>query len=328
MLIVCPTGATSYDVETASLRPNGRQVRCVRCRTVWRAELSPAEKLIAAAEALAPVRRAVEAMVEAAAGPADAATAPDSVEPAAAEAPRVALSDEAAAAATLQGPTPDMPDDEVVAVDSPPLAPADLDTVPPPPEARESDGAGPVIEPAAEEPSEDVETVAARRFHPATRRKKRGWPLSRLQSAILALVILDGIVVGWRTDFVRALPQTASFYAAIGMPVNLRGVVFDHMATTTEQHEGVPILVVEGSILNNAGRRIDVPRLRFAVRNAAREEIYSWTAVPPRAALPPGEAVAFRTRLASPPPDAHDVLVRFVNHFDLLSGEPLTWPAS
>jgi hypothetical protein len=48
----------------ASLRPNGRQVRCVRCRSVWHAELTQAEKLIAAAEALAPVRRAVEAMAE------------------------------------------------------------------------------------------------------------------------------------------------------------------------------------------------------------------------------------------------------------------------
>jgi len=61
MLIVCPNCATSYDVEMASLRPNGRQVRCVRCRTVWHAELSHADKLIAAAEELAPVRRTVEA---------------------------------------------------------------------------------------------------------------------------------------------------------------------------------------------------------------------------------------------------------------------------
>ncbi len=66
MLIVCPNCATSYDVEVASLRPNGRRVRCVRCRTVWQAKLSHAERLMAAAEELAPVRRAVEAVAEAA----------------------------------------------------------------------------------------------------------------------------------------------------------------------------------------------------------------------------------------------------------------------
>src|ERR1700677_2150383 len=65
MLIVCPNCATSYDVDVATLRPDGRPVRCVRCRTVWHAELSHADKLIAAAEALAPVRRTVEAVAEA-----------------------------------------------------------------------------------------------------------------------------------------------------------------------------------------------------------------------------------------------------------------------
>ena len=68
MLIVCPNCATSYDLDVASLRPNGRKVRCVRCKTVWQAELSHADRLMAAAEALAPVRRTVEAMAEAAAG--------------------------------------------------------------------------------------------------------------------------------------------------------------------------------------------------------------------------------------------------------------------
>ena len=68
MLIVCPNCATSYDVEVASLRPNGRRVRCVRCRTIWQAELSHADKLLAAADALGPVRRTVEAVAEAVAG--------------------------------------------------------------------------------------------------------------------------------------------------------------------------------------------------------------------------------------------------------------------
>jgi hypothetical protein len=146
------------------------------------------------------------------------------------------------------------------------------------------------------------------------------WPLSRLQSAILALIIVDAIIVGWRADFVRAMPQTASFYAWLGMPVNLRGLNFDSLTTSTEQHEGVPILVVEGNIVNDTSKTADVPHLRFAVRNAARQEIYSWTAAPSRTMLPPGETVAFRSRLASPPPDSHDVLVRFVNRYDILTG--------
>ena len=82
----------------------------------------------------------------------------------------------------------------------------------------------------------------------------------------------------------------------------------------------MPILVVEGSIVNDTRKMANVPHLRFAVRNAAHQEIYSWTAVPPRPMLPPGEAVAFRARLASPPPDVHDVLVRFLNRYDIMNG--------
>jgi hypothetical protein len=34
--------------------------------------------------------------------------------------------------------------------------------------------------------------------------------------------------------------------------------------------------------------------------------------------LPPGETVSFHTRLASPPPEARDVLVRFANRRDMI----------
>ena len=314
MLIVCPSCATSYDVDAASLRPNGRQVRCVRCRSVWHAELTQAEKLIAAAEALAPVRRAVEAMAEIAAEdwpPAEEQPVTAETEAADEPEPSSGAVEEELPAPPENVAAPSQPSE--LEVESPPIAPVDLDSGDP----------AAAMEMAEEEPPalpEDVESVAARRYPSKSRRNKLRWPLSRMQSAILALVIIDAIVVGWRADFVRALPQTAAFYAAIGVPVNLRGLKFDDLATISEQHEGASILVIEGNVVNGAGKIVDVPRLRFAVRNAAREEIYSWTAMPPRALLSPNEAVGFRTRLASPPPDAHDVLVRFVSRIDLLAG--------
>ena len=251
MLIVCPTCATSYDVDTASLRPNGRQVRCVRCRTVWRAELSHADKLIAAAEALAPVRRAVEAMsntmAEAAAAPDAASDEPAGPKPGRddidwAEAAPVATDEESLAAAIPESVSPDSRADDVVEVKAPSIAPVDLDADRTTIEAVAS--SAPEAAPE-EEPSDDIETIAARRYRAAARRKKRGWPLTLLQSAILVLLVVNGVIIGWRKDFVRALPQTASFYAAIGMPVYLRGVDFDGLTTATEQHENVPILVVE-----------------------------------------------------------------------------------
>jgi predicted Zn finger-like uncharacterized protein len=328
MLIVCPNCATSYDVALASLRPNGRQVRCVRCRTVWHAELPHTEQLVAAAEALGPALPA-PVMAEAMVGPPATAPAGDP-EPADLqfESAEAAAPDDRVEEPVPEPAVPGMDDaespessgvasDPAIETESPPLAPTDLDAeAPPPAEIEEAEPIAP-----SRPLVKDIESVAARRRRSREERRMRlRWPLSRLQSAMMALIVANVIIVCWRADFVRAMPQTASFFASIGMPVNLRGLDFDSVTTATERHDDMPILVVSGNIINDTGDTVNVPHLRFAVRNAAQQEIYSWTAMPSRASLPPGEAISFRTRLASPPPDAHDVLVRFLTRYDMLNG--------
>jgi predicted Zn finger-like uncharacterized protein len=323
MLIVCPNCATSYDVDVATLRPDGRRVRCVRCRSIWQAEIPHKEKLLAAAEALAPARDSLEAGAEAAAvagqasPPSGEADAGGTAASGSAEEGGEPSGPEAAAQRAAEAPNADGPDTAegfAVEVESPPTAPTESEYDIP---SIDSDA-----EPSAsqDEALEDVESAAARHFPRPSRRGRWHWPLSRLQSAMLALIVIDAIVVGWRGDFVRALPQTASFYAWLGLPVNVRGLDFDGVTTSTEQHDGVPILVVSGKIFNVTGKTEAVPHLRFAVRNAAHQEIYSWSAAPPQSVVAAGHAVAFQTRLASPPPDSHDVLVRFVNRYDILTG--------
>ena len=116
------------------------------------------------------------------------------------------------------------------------------------------------------------------------------------------------------------MPQTASLYAAIGLPVNLRGLAFENIKTLREVQDGVPMLVVEGEIVGTTARHTEVPRLRFAVVDGSGKEIYAWTARPARSLLPPGEALPFRSRLASPPADAHGISVRFFNRHDAQAG--------
>jgi predicted Zn finger-like uncharacterized protein len=328
MLIVCPSCATAYEVKSASLPPEGRQVRCLRCRTVWHAEPDNNDRVLAAAAAapdedLAEAAGAATVAVANAVAPrsertksslsADESTYDE--RPADAGSAAALVEQEIAPESTSAPEQSADEPDETAEVEAPPLAPDELDHGQPPIDI----GPDPA---AAGEPkrTEDVETAAARRLRRSAARRAARWPLSRLQTAILALVLIDTIVVAWRHDIVRALPQTASFYALLGLPVNVRGLSFDDVVTTTEQHEGVQILVVEGNIVNTVRRVIDVPRLKFVVRNAARQEIYSWTAVPSRASLSPGEVVAFRTRLASPPPEAHDVILRFVTRRDVVAG--------
>jgi hypothetical protein len=78
----------------------------------------------------------------------------------------------------------------------------------------------------------------------------------------------------------------------------------------------VPVLTVEGTIVSQSSNPIEVPSMRFAVRNATGQEIYAWTSKPTRSILEPGQKLPFRSRLASPPADASDVLVRFVTAGD------------
>jgi predicted Zn finger-like uncharacterized protein len=312
MLIVCPSCATTYDVGVASLPQSGRQVRCARCRTVWHAEPARAEQLASAATEIAP------ATAQTATAPAQEHSAAVSDVGNSAFKP---LGDSQWLAALAEGPdrrsaaadeiVPAESPDGSVAVQAPPIAPADPVEAPPLIDVTPDHAA---------EAAENIATHTIRQRRRGAKRKRPSWPLSQLQNAILALLLVDAVIVGWRSDVVRILPQTASFYAMLGLGVNLRGLVFEDVSTTMEQHEGVPVLVVTGNIVNVTRNAADVPRLEFAARNAAREEIYSWTAVPPRTTLPPGETVAFRTRLASPQPEVRDVLVRFVTRRDILAG--------
>jgi hypothetical protein len=141
-------------------------------------------------------------------------------------------------------------------------------------------------------------------------------------SGILALVALNLMLIGWRSDVVRWLPQTASLYAAIGLPVNLRGLVFANVTTERETNDGVEVLVVQGTIVNNFKRAVEVPRLRFSVRYQGGYEVYSWTALPSRNVLLPGESLPFSSRLASPPREGDRVEVRFFNRRDLSAELP------
>lgn len=136
-------------------------------------------------------------------------------------------------------------------------------------------------------------------------------------AALLAAVILIGISA--RASLVRAVPDLAGLYAAVGFPVNLRGLEFVGVKTAHEMQDGVPVLVIEGEVVNVARQAVEVPRLRFSVLAADERELYSWTSLLPRSVLPEGERLPFRSRLASPPADGKEIMVRFLNRMDLTS---------
>jgi hypothetical protein len=147
-----------------------------------------------------------------------------------------------------------------------------------------------------------------------------GKPLVNLPIACAAMGALVAALMVWRVDVVRLLPQTAAFYQMVGLDVNLRELLFKDIKITTETVEGKPVLVIEGVITGNARKSIDLPRLRFSVRDAQGTEIYAWNAVLEQPVLKPGERAWFKSRLASPPPEGRNIDIRFFNKRDLAGG--------
>jgi predicted Zn finger-like uncharacterized protein len=316
MLIVCPSCATSYMIDQAAVGPAGRTVRCARCKTTWVAGgpraapdvTASVDNVIAEAEAQSAPPTRTEA-------PPPAAKAARPPQPAQATADDFGAEDtESITAADSKAPSVEPPQPALAAPQA--AEPAEA----PVPEPVMITNAPSLVPPIEHEAlpnaanaafdSEDDESFAARRQRLQGRRK-RSRRSSRWTAVILVLVACNVALVGARNEVVRYLPQTASLFAAIGLPVNLRGLKFENVRILKETQDGVNLLIVEGAIVSEAGKPIEVPRLRFAARNATGQEVYTWTMRPPRSILGPGERLEFRSQIPAPPADASDVMVRF-----------------
>jgi predicted Zn finger-like uncharacterized protein len=152
---------------------------------------------------------------------------------------------------------------------------------------------------------------------PRGRRPGSDRPLISPSTACAAMGALVLALVIWRVDVVRLLPQTAAFYSMVGLDVNLRGLMFKDVKISTETVEGKTVLVIEGAISGETRKPVELPRLRFSVRDAQGAEIYAWNAVLEKPVLQPGERALFKSRLASPPPEGRNIDIRFFNKRDL-----------
>jgi len=300
MHIVCPHCTTSYAIDLAALGTAGRSVRCSRCKETW---LARPEDVVKAANPMV-----------------------------AAEAGQQAGDADDAAAEWEASPREDSDlEQDAPVVDSPSIT-ADW------PEASdhgsETDGDWATV---AGDPAEDRK---ARR--PRFLSRLRGLLPSRssqppksprvpakvlaaprfagLPTACAAMSALVLALMVWRADVVRLLPQTAAFYQLLGLDVNLRGLSFKDVKITRETVEGKPVLVIEGMIVGETHKTIELPRLRFSVLDAQGTEVYAWNAVLDQQVLKPGEKAWFKSRLASPPPEGRHIDIRFFNKHDVAGG--------
>jgi predicted Zn finger-like uncharacterized protein len=291
MHIICPHCTTSYAIDLATLGASGRTVRCSRCKEVWLARPEDATAAAASAPAMAT-----------AGGSTPADDAADEWEALARE--------------------DDNEDQETPIVDSPSISGDWPD---------QADGGGSPQSSGTDWPSiarhDGFASGGPRRrgrlgriLNPSWLRRTSGKPLVSLPTACAAMGALILALTIWRVDVVRLLPQTATFYQLVGLEVNLRGLTFRDVKITTETVEGKPVLVIEGVITGETRKAVELPRLRFSVRDAQGAEIYAWNAVLEQPVLQPGQGARFKSRLASPPPEGRNIDVRFFSKRDLAAG--------
>ncbi len=299
MHIVCPHCTTSYAIDLAALGTTGRNVRCSRCGEVWLARPEDA------------VRTADPISAAAASRPADA--------------------DDVAAEWEALAREDDSPEQDTPLVDSPSIS-ADWPDTGERPAGIDDEWASTAGDDTGDGAPHRLHflsklhgLVPFRRLHLPGLPRLPGPALARLPfaglpTACAAMGALALALIIWRANVVRLLPQTAAFYQLVGLNVNLRGLSFKDVKITHETVEDKPVLVIEGVIVGETHKTVELPRLRFSVLDAQGAEVYAWNAVLEQQVLKPGEKAWFKSRLASPPPEGRDIEIRFFNKRDVAGG--------
>jgi hypothetical protein len=110
-------------------------------------------------------------------------------------------------------------------------------------------------------------------------------------------------------------------FSGLGMNVNIYGL---ELRRVEQQHvivEGTRVISIKGEIVNVSDHDRKVPSLRFTLQNNAQGAVYAWTLDSGIRPLRPGEMTTFTTRVASPPPMAENVQIRFA-HADEIGVNP------
>ena len=177
-------------------------------------------------------------------------------------------------------------------------------------------------------------SVASTRGAPARFERPRAAPTIRFQRlrglarslaaplAAFGLIAVLMTAIGARGAIVAAAPVMAGAYAAIGLPVNPRGLAIEDVRARLEDSGGKTTLIVEGAIANLRQSETAIPALRIALRAADGRELYVWSASAPRERLTSRERTSFAARLAAPPEGVRDALVKFVAPGDKIALNP------
>jgi predicted Zn finger-like uncharacterized protein len=277
MIIACPACTTRYVVPDSAIGPEGRTVRCAKCRHSWFQD--PPELVLSEAAAPEPVAAAEVPR------PPEPAPAPE-----AAPAPRAQPSE-------IPSPSIDRPRFVMPSPATPPQRPAgvDTETAPPLPNAP----------PAAAEPSyaEQADTVASQfEAAPPFRRRRNALKLWTWAAAVFALLATGTIAAVSYWGLPEWVPVSRPTFA-LGQP----DLQLDFPADQQERRQlpnGTEYFGASGTITNVGSEAQSVPAILIVLRDARDRIVYSFEVQPPKRSLAPGESVTVNEAVTDVPRSA------------------------
>lgn len=328
MLIRCPNCDSSHEVPASLLGDKPRKMRCAVCRSVFEATAADADSPPAPSAVFPSPPVAPSAGAEATSLDFDL---DDPLIGEESPAPAASPLDQSAIDAAMSVDDIDaLFDDPVVppAAETAPVIPDEVPATPAPARAEADDalGAGAAAAAAA------GAAVLASRQAPADAKDRKPSPHGRARSKrdgsgirrTLGLVAATGFgtllsLAIFRHETVRIAPSLAPAFEMFGLEVNSTGLEIHGVRSHILREDFRDTLEVTGQIINITRMRREIPLLRLSLHSEDGTQLYVWTATADAGEVGPGDKTLFRRRLASPPKDAHRVMVRFVSRDDIVA---------
>lgn len=278
MIIACPACTTRYVVPDSAIGPEGRTVRCAKCRHSWFQD--PPELVLSEPAAPAPVAAA------------EVPRPPAPPQPAPEPAPQAQPSE-------IPSPSIDRPRFVMPSPAATPQKPAeDAETAPPLPNAPP-----PTAEPAAPSYAEQADTVASQfEAAPPFRRRRNALKLWTWAAAVFALLATGTIAAVSYWGLPEWAPVSRPTFA-LGQP----DLQLDFPADQQERRQlpnGTEYFGASGTITNVGSEAQSVPAILIVLRDARDRIVYSFEVQPPKRSLAPGESVTVNEAVTDVPRSA------------------------
>lgn len=179
--------------------------------------------------------------------------------------------------------------------------------------------AEPAPEPASKAEPEPLSALSAAKLSKTVRAQAQVQQKVREAAATGAIwaglaagaVMVVAMAAVFRMDVVRLWPKTASAYAAVGMPVNLTGLIIEQVKAAPGAEGDHVAVQVSGVMRNISDRTVAPPPLRVSLLGKDGHSLAKHVSPAPGPALKPGETRRFTVSVADPPKASSDVEVTF-----------------